>query len=452
MILSALEINDTGLTLLKSGTDPLVSPGVAVIDEGRLLLGDEAMKQSRLKPGKVNNRFWEQLNLDPLDNGAREVRTAADLAYSHLNSIWQPGAGKQEVILVVPGVYSTEQLGLLLGITNECGIPVTGLVDTAVAGSRFSAPGRRLLHLDVHMHRLVISELEEGQLIRRQHSEIIARVGQAPLTDLWCNSIADAFVRNTRFDPMHQAESEQLLHDRLPAWLASLEKQDSAMLEVESKGRKYQLMIKREQLIQASREMFRQVARQVATRSQDGGSLVQLTHRARALPGLVEALQELDDCKVMVLEAHAGVLGALHHADQIRSGQDSLRFVTSLPWEPREIIDGEKPARTVADTRVKVAEPPATHLVLHGIAQRPSPALAFSQDNGGALLSPADQAGETRPQIRQTAGGLMLSEKDPWLVNGQPAEPGRALKAGDLLQLNDSGTCLTAIRLEPGHG
>jgi len=452
VILNALEINDTGLTLLRDGAEPLVSPGVAVIEDRQLLLGDDAMKQLRLKPGKVNSRFWELLNLDPLGNGGRDVRTAADLAYSHLKSIWQPASGKQEVILVVPGIYSAEQLGLLLGITNECGIPVTGLVDTAVAGSRFSAPGRQLLHLDVHMHRLVISELEEGKLIRRQRSEIIAGVGQAVLTDLWCNSIADAFIRNTRFDPMHQAESEQSLHDKLPGWLESLEKQDSAMLEVESKGRKYQLTIKREQLVQASREIFRQVARQVAARSQGSGMLVQLTHRARALPGLVEALQELEDCKVMVLEAHAGVLGALQHAGQIRSGQDSLRFVTSLPWLPREIIDGEISIRTAAGTRVSTETPLATHLVLHGIAQRPSPALVFSQDDGDARLSLPDDSDGTVAEIRQTEAGLMLSEKHSWLLNGEPAKPKRALRAGDQLQLADGGACLTAIRLEPGHG
>jgi hypothetical protein len=84
VILSALEINDTGLTLLTGGAEPLVSPGVAVIEDRRLLLGIDAMKQSRLKPGRVNSRFWEQLNLEPLGNGGRDVRTAADLAYSHL--------------------------------------------------------------------------------------------------------------------------------------------------------------------------------------------------------------------------------------------------------------------------------------------------------------------------------------------------------------------------------
>lgn len=452
MILSALEINDTGLTLLTGGAEPLVSPGVAVIEDRRLLLGIDAMKQSRLKPGRVNSRFWEQLNLEPLGNGGRDVRTAADLAYSHLKSIWQPASGEHEVILVVPGVYNAEQLGLLLGITNECGIPVTGLVDTAVAGSRFSAPGRQLLHLDVHMHRLVISELEEGKLIRRQRTEIIAGVGQASLRDIWCNSIADAFIRNTRFDPMHQAESEQLLHDRLPGWLESLEQQDSAMLEVETRGRKYQLTIKREQLVQASREIFRQVVRQVAARGKGTGVLVQLTHRARALPGLVEALQELEDCTVMTLEAHAGVLGALQHADQIRSGQDALRFVTSLPWTPREIVGSEISTGTPPNTGIGVEVPLATHLVLQGIAQRPAPALAFSQDSQGARLSLSDGSEGNVPEIRLTEAGLMLSEQHPWLLNGEPAEPGQALRAGDQLQLTGSGTCLMAIRLEPGHG
>ena len=453
MLLSALEINDTGLTLLSPGAEPVVSPGVAVLDNRELLLGEAAARQFRLRPGNTNSQFWEQLNLDPLASTTREIRSSADLVYSHLKSIWNPGPGEHEVILVVPGVYSPQQLALLLGITNECGIPVRGVVDTAVAASRYSSPGRRLLHLDVHLHRMVISELEEGPLIRRQRSDSIAGVGLTQLADLWCNRIADAFVRNTRFDPMHQAESEQLLYDSLPGWLERMEQDGSALLEVESRGRRYQLSFKRQQLVEASQDLFRQIAEQVNARRNDAGVLVQLTHTARALPGLAEALAELDNCQVVTLEAHSGALGAMQHADQIRCDQDNLRYVTSLPWHPQDI--GEASLASGAKDSLPTArqKPLATHIILDGIAYLPTPCLGLTSNSDGEhVLVQRDRDDTTRPHIHASASGLLLSDGHSWMINGKPAEPGQALRSGDQVTANGSKQVMLAISLDKKYG
>ncbi|MDH3401261.1 MAG: hypothetical protein OEM03_09875 [Chromatiales bacterium] len=453
MLLSALEINDTGLTLLSPGAEPVVSPGVAVLDNRELLLGEAAARQFRLRPGNTNSQFWEQLNLDPLASTTREIRSSADLVYSHLKSIWNPGPGEHEVILVVPGVYSPQQLALLLGITNECGIPVRGVVDTAVAASRYSSPGRRLLHLDVHLHRMVISELEEGPLIRRQRSDSIAGVGLTQLADLWCNRIADAFVRNTRFDPMHQAESEQLLYDSLPGWLERMEQDGSALLEVESRGRRYQLSFKRHQLVEASQDLFRQIAEQVNARRNDAGVLVQLTHTARALPGLAEALAELDNCQVVTLEAHSGALGAMQHADQIRCDQDNLRYVTSLPWHPQDI--GEASLASGAKDSLPTArqKPLATHIILDGIAYLPTPCLGLTSNSDGEhVLVQRDRDDTTRPHIHASASGLLLSDGHSWMINGKPAEPGQALRSGDQVTANGSKQVMLAISLDKKYG
>lgn len=451
MLLSALEINDSGLTLLRAGEEPLVSPGVAVLDNRQLLLGEAAARQFRLRPGNANSQFWQQLNLEPLGITTRDIRSSADLVYSHLKSIWNPGPGEHEVILVVPGVYNPEQLALLLGITNECGIPVRGIVDTAVAASRYSAAGRRLLHLDVHLHRMVLSELEEGSVIRRRRSDSIAGVGLTQLADLWCNRIADAFVRNTRFDPMHQAESEQLLYNSLPGWLETMDREGSAMLEVESAGRKYQLGFKRQQLVETSRDMFRQVAEQVNARGADAGVLVQLTHRANALPGLVEALTELDQCQVVILEAHAGPLGAMQHAAQIRCDKDDLRYVTSLPWQPRDIANATTQGRRKSSAPASGPKPLATHVIFQGIAYRPAPLLGFAIDDTGEPVALAGQD-TSGPHVLCGDPGLVLSDDHPWMINGQPAKPGQALHAADQLSALGGKLVLLAISLDEGHG
>jgi len=49
------------------------------------------------------------------------------------------------VVLVVPGGYRTEQLGLLLGLAQECGMPVRALVDAAAAASVRPYPKRQLI-------------------------------------------------------------------------------------------------------------------------------------------------------------------------------------------------------------------------------------------------------------------------------------------------------------------
>ena len=52
--------------------------------------------------------------------------------------------------------------------------------------------------------------------------ELLPQHGWLALQQAWLDLIAAAFVRKTRFDPLHEAASEQRLWDGLPGWLAPL--------------------------------------------------------------------------------------------------------------------------------------------------------------------------------------------------------------------------------------
>ena len=65
------------------------------------------------------------------------------------------GSGVTDVVLVVPGAYRTEQLGLLLGLAQECGMPVRALVDAAAAASVRPYPKRQLVYVDAGLYRVV---------------------------------------------------------------------------------------------------------------------------------------------------------------------------------------------------------------------------------------------------------------------------------------------------------
>ncbi len=90
MALGIIEINDAGIQVAIENEIVTTSPGFAVMDGDHLLVGEEALQNARLLPRWTNNRFWNQLNTDPIANSTDEVRHHADLAFVHLESLWKP--------------------------------------------------------------------------------------------------------------------------------------------------------------------------------------------------------------------------------------------------------------------------------------------------------------------------------------------------------------------------
>ena len=83
MSLLAVELNDAGLLLVRTGDDgaPVLvgeeSPGLAVLHEGRVHVGGDAVRRYRIAPLHAQNRFWQALSLDALPWSARGIATAA---------------------------------------------------------------------------------------------------------------------------------------------------------------------------------------------------------------------------------------------------------------------------------------------------------------------------------------------------------------------------------------
>lgn len=130
----ALELTDSGLLLArKRGEEGEVlteAPGLAVLDDDRTRTGTEAADRVRLKPLLAHSNFWRGLSTDLLTRPSRLARTTADVAFAQAEAILGPHKAEGEsVLLAVPAGYSREQLALLLGVINETGVRVAGLVD-----------------------------------------------------------------------------------------------------------------------------------------------------------------------------------------------------------------------------------------------------------------------------------------------------------------------------------
>ena len=422
----AIEFNDVGILAASEDEVLAESPGYAVLDGDELFVGAEAYRNARLKPRWTNNRFWDQLNLEPLANATDRIRTHADLAFAHLQHLWAN--------------FDNQELGLLLGMAQECRIPVSGLVDAAVAAATEAPPGGQLLHLDVQLHRTVLTLLEQGTHLARGEVVIVAENGLVALQDAWASKIEDAFVRTTRFDPMHLATTEQQLYDRLPEWLEALQEQDSTVIEMQASGKTHSVPLKRDQLLGAMTDFYPQVVQQLRARTRSGAPFtLLLSHRFAGFPGLGETFGLLADCQDISLPREAAARGALRRLDEVRSEGESLSFVTSLRQAGGEAAG---PAR--------VTEHP-THVLFRGRAYvvRKTPFVLGTDSNNGGLTLSGPVAGISRRHctISRRGAEIRLQDHSTYgtFVNDQRVQGERGLEIGDRIRLGSPGVELQMI-------
>jgi hypothetical protein len=363
----AICLHDAGVTAVHEARPKLEvvppSPGFALLEGDSWLTGVPAFRRFRLAPRKTANRFWETLDTTPLPRPFPRRMTQADLVHSHLDGVWRSvQSGVDDVILAVPGWYSDEQLGLILGIARSCGVPVRGMIDSAVAASSPLKPIGKAVYLDLLLHRTAATILEGGSEVRRGRVEVHPSVGLLALWDTWLKLIAKRFVHKTRFDPLHRADTEQGLYLSLPEWLDRLRELESTRLIMEAGGKEYSIELDRNDVIDGVRSQYDEIERMVMSlKGEDEDVTLILSNHLCRLPGLVDRLS--GGARVLELPPTAAATGALAAKEQILAakGSEELTFITQLPLFVPE--KGEPPVQMPA------AEAP-THMLQDGIARR----------------------------------------------------------------------------------
>src|SRR5690606_22442400 len=211
-----------------------------------------------------------------------------------------------------------DQVGLLLGDIKEPGVRVAGLVDAAVAACSLEPAPSRVLHLDLELHQALLTVLEyvggEQPGLKRSRYEIAPRHGVLGIQQTLVQFIAESFVRKTRFDPLHEAASEQRLVDLLPTWLNELSEAEAITMSFQFGERELQLEMEREQLIAAAEPHYLELLRLVQSARVAGMPIeLRLSQRVASLPGLVERLHTLRDCTIQTLPPAAAARGALQY-------------------------------------------------------------------------------------------------------------------------------------------
>ena len=326
----AIELADAGLIALpEEGEAAAPSPGIAIVDGETIAVGSEAAARARLTPRRLHTRFWQDISTEELGRPFPRQLRSADLAWTHLSEIWRrTGRGVSSVILALSDGRTEDQLGLILGVARSAGLPVDGMVDAAVAASVGRHGDRPFLHLDLELHRAIVTIEEPGPRLRTALSS--NAIGLAVLHDTWLRLIAGLFLKHTRFDPFHSAASEQDLFDRLPSILGQLGRRSSTTVTLAADQKTFSIELERDRVGSAAEVHYHALDELVRSALIHEPDRVLLPARAAAMPGLTDRLAALTELDVIELPLAAAAAGAHQRAHLIVTRGEALPLVTDL--------------------------------------------------------------------------------------------------------------------------
>jgi hypothetical protein len=457
MSVTALELNDVGISLAHEGEVTPPSPGYASFGRAGASVGEAARGLARLEPHAVSNRFWHELDDQPLPVLAAAGRSNADLAFEHLSALYAPMRGRaQSVVAVVPGSIQARQLMLLLGIARAAEIPLSGFLDAGVVAASAWAGQGRFIYVDVHLHEAVLTAVEVGTEARRERFEAVPRAGLSALQELWMKLIASTFIARTRFDPLHEARSEQSLFETLPQWLAQLRTDGALEAEIPLGGETHRVPLTRELIENEAQPLYGQIL-MAAHRLRRAGhaTTLALSERAAEMPGLVERFAEFHDCDLVTFAPGAVVRAAAGLELPWALEDEMASLIRSAP-----LLQGEA-AANIAPTLVQRAQAagatlPPTHALYRGLAHALSPRALLigtgSSKHGVNLPIAEASAGISRLHctlVRSPDGAQVIdhSRYGTWL-NDERVVSRAPLRAGDRLRVGSPGVAIELIAIE----
>jgi hypothetical protein len=446
MAVIGIEVVDAALLAVRDGARLAASKGVALVAPSGLVVGQPAAAAERLQPVLATDRFWSDLTQDSLVRAASPPVTHADLAHAHLSDLWRTVAGPDdEAVFAVPGSMRLHQAGLLLGIARRIGISVAGVVDSAVAACAGLTARASVLHLDVELHQAVLTALDGASVLRRRRIEISPRAGLKSMYSAWAQLVSEAMVRRTRFDPLHQAATEQQLYEQMPGWLATLAVQDSVDAAIETEGGTFSTTLRRAQFMLAAEAWYAQLAELVtAAHRMDEPATLALSARAALLPALAERFGALPGLDLQILPDAAPAAAAAARASEIGPGDVPALVIALARGHP---VAGHVRGRGRAAA--------ATHVIqdgrAHAIDERPL-VVGIGQGDGRriALFGSGEGISRAHCTLMRRDGHAFVRDHSRYgtFLNGERVEGEAELAAGDRLRVGSPGVVFDLVAVD----
>lgn len=430
----AIDITDLGVGLI--GSTSARSVGVAALRGSELTFGDQALALCRVQPNHSESRFWRDLASQSPMNRFPGIRHSADLAWHHLQALDLKNSAATVSAVYFPPHYTGEQLALLSGMLQSLKVQQSLLLNRSLLFAALHADS--WTHLDFQLHQTVVSRFEQsGNQRVVSATEIYPGLGLLELTNEVMRFLQRLFIEKTRFDPLHHAQTEQLLFNQVLELLGNPESHHQRQeIFIEFAGGRYRIEFPPSQIQQATAEFAKRMSAVIPVNRWSGDSFTRL------LPlHLRDQLQVAGDDELKFAMDQLLL-------DQVVDGKFvELTSIHSLgvaqkaaPLEPKPRSPEPVPTTPVPATKTV---PMVSHLLHDGEAWHGQGLYLVANDAGLEITYQAE--GKILASFEFRAQGLTLVPREMLRINGKPVHDEQVLKPEDVISLSGIAGSLVAI-------
>jgi hypothetical protein len=453
-------LDDAALALARDGALAGVAPSIVDAGAGDAArAGEPATDRARRAPASVSSRHWADIA-----RGAPPAAASRRLARAELRARLRDGGGAATdpaVQVAVPAAFGTGALSEVLAVCRAESLPVAGFVDAAaLLGAALALRGTALV-LEVGLHHAAVTRIDcNGTESRRRSARVRTSGGLLSLHESWLQLVSEAMVLRTRFDPLHEAASEQRLYELLPDAAARAAAEGVATLELPGGSGPLQVTLSRDQFAARGEGLYRDLVGMMHELRPAGAPVAVVADAAVAgLPGLREAMGEFAGCELLACAPGLAARAAsLLPAPDVRDAA-RVPLLRGVPARDEPLPDAVAWRASLGREEADAARP--THLLWSGRAL-PLPVVESgvlevgrSPAAGGVALADG-LAGVSRLHcsLCREAGQVVLvdhSRHGTW-INGERVAGRARLRAGDRVRIGDPGVELELISVGEGHG
>lgn len=357
----------------------------------------------------------------------------------------------ERVWIVAPARASESGLGTVLAIARTLALSVDGFVDSGVASVAALGIEGHAIVLELGVHHAAATSIDcDGAHVRRRRTVVTERGGLMSFYQAWLELVSTMMVKQTRFDPLHDAATEQSLFDSLETWARGAALDGSVRAALTKGPQRFEVALTRDQFAQAGRTACHEIARLLHELRPAGAPISVVVPAVIAeFPGLRDELEQFVDCELVGLPDGfaAAVISRLELPERTREGP--VRLLRRLPAQPK--IATADVTRTMLGSERARSTPPS-HLLLEGqvFALGGEPLVLGRSPSGPRTLPlPDGIAGVSRRHctLIPEASEVVLLDHSHFgtFVNGERVAERARVRIGDRVRLGDPGIELALI-------
>ncbi len=448
----AIELEDRAVAFARDGHVLSIAPSAVWDGSTGELPGANAWSGLRRHPTASSTRHLGSLLSQPVATDRTVALVAAELVRRLAEQAPAPG---ERVWMAVPVHASPQGLSAMLAIARNLALPVDGFVDSAVGSVAALGLERSAIVLEVGMHHAAATYVDrDGAQVRRRRTATTERGGLMSFYQGWIELVSTTMVKRTRFDPLHDAATEQQLFDSLAGWARDATDQGSVTAALTKGTERFEVALTRDQFAQAGQSLHRELVSLLHELRPAGAPLALVVPAAIGhLPGLRGELEQFVDCELVSLPDGFAALATSQLDLPERAGNDPVRLLRRLPVSERQEVTAPVSREQPSVRRGRTAAP--SHLLLNDqvYALGAEPLVIGRLPAGPRTVALSEGlAGVSRRHCTLTSQGdeVVLLDHSSFgtFVNDERVAERVRVRAGDRVRLGDPGVELSLIAVD----